>query len=264
MSVLEFIKADGVATLVMSRPSCKNALNADMRDAMLDSLADIRHDPGIRAVLLTGAGDDFCAGGDVGNMSRAEGDAADARSRMAESNRIPVALAELERPVIAAVDGVAYGAGFSLALAADFIVASERARFCMAFARIGAVPDLGATFALPRVVGLQKAKELIYTAREISADEALTLGIALEVVPLADFRARATELAYAMANMSPGAYSMTKHLLTHSLSNTLDSQLDEEANSQAIAMASAYFKDATARFMRKEPLQYRWPQPLKA
>ncbi|MCY1403025.1 1,2-epoxyphenylacetyl-CoA isomerase [compost metagenome] len=264
MSVLEVIKADGVATLVMSRPSCKNALNLDMRQAMLDTLADIRHDADIRAVLLTGAGDDFCAGGDVGTMSRLEGDAAATRSRMAETNRIALALAGLERPVIAAVDGIAYGAGFSLALAADFIVASERARFCMAFARIGVVPDLGATYFLPRVVGLQKAKELIYTAREISANEALMLGIALEVVPFEDFRARATQLAYAMANMSPTAYSLTKHLLAHSLSNTLDSQLDEEANAQAIALASAYAKDATARFMRKEPLPFRWPKPLKA
>ena len=260
MSVLDVTRTDGVATLVMSRPACKNAFNSDMCTAMLDALSDIRRDADIRAVVLTGAGDDFCAGGDVDVMSRNDRDASQMCTRMSELNQLPAAFAGLERPLIAAVDGVAYGAGFSLALMADFIVASDRARFCMVFSRIGAVPDLGATWTLPRVVGVQKAKELIYSAREVSAAEALKLGIALEVLPVDSYRARALELAQSMANLSGTTFAMTRRLLDHSLSNSLHSQLGEEANAQAIAVTSSYLKDATGRFMRKQPLLYRWPQ----
>ncbi|MFQ6573956.1 enoyl-CoA hydratase/isomerase family protein [Pseudomonas sp. UM16] len=264
MSTLEFSRHEGVATLVMSRPGVKNAYNAEMGAALLDALEQIRRDPQVRAVVLTGAGEDFCAGGDVGGMSRMAFTAAELRARMEIANHAVIALAALPCPVIAAVDGVAMGAGFSLALAADFIVASERARFCMAFARIGAVPDMGATYILPRLVGLQKARELIYSAGEINAARALEIGILLEVVANAEVQARAAELARSMTALSPTAFAMTKRLLDHSLNNDWSSQLADEASAQAIAMTCDYFKEATARFMRKEPFLYRWPRPARS
>ncbi|MDN7143969.1 enoyl-CoA hydratase/isomerase family protein [Pseudomonas sp. JQ170] len=248
----------GLATLVMSRPERKNALTAQMFAELLEALAALRRDPTVKALLLTGAGSDFCSGGDLGSMQGAvEADAI--RQRMVDNNRLLSALADFDRPVVAAVDGVAFGAGFSLALAADFVIASQRARFCMAFARVGLAPDLGASYFLPRIVGLQKAKQLVYSAAEIGAEQALALGIALEVQPAELLHSRAEELARGMANMSGCAFGMTKRLLGRSFESDLATQLDAEASSQAVAMSSSYLQQATARFASKQPPLYRWP-----
>ncbi|MCY1280205.1 4-chlorobenzoyl coenzyme A dehalogenase-2 [compost metagenome] len=258
-STIELSIENGLATLVMARPERKNALNAQMFAELRDTLQALRGDPQVKAVLLTGAGSDFCSGGDVGNMG-GNVEASAIRARMEENNRLLLAMADFTKPLIAAVDGVAFGAGFSLALAADFVIASERARFCMAFARLGLGPDLGASYTLPRIVGLQKAKEIIFSAREVSALEAQQLGIALEVQPAASFRARAEEFARSMANLSPSAFSMTKRLLARSLESDLASMLDGEASTQAVAMSSTYLANAAARFARKEPPLFQWPQ----
>ncbi|MEE1865047.1 enoyl-CoA hydratase/isomerase family protein [Pseudomonas auratipiscis] len=248
----------GLATLVLTRPERKNALTAQMFAEMLEALASLRRDSTVKALLLTGAGGDFCSGGDLGSMQGAvEADAV--RTRMVENNRLLSALADFDRPVIAAVDGVAFGAGFSLVLAADFVIASQRARFCMAFARVGLAPDLGASYFLPRIVGLQKAKQLIYSAAEINAEQALALGIALEVQPAELLLSRAEELARGMANMSGCAFGMTKRLLARSFETDLATQLDAEASSQAVAMSSSYLQQATARFASKQPPLYQWP-----
>ncbi|WP_449433171.1 enoyl-CoA hydratase/isomerase family protein [Pseudomonas putida] len=248
----------GLATLVLSRPERKNALTAQMFAEMLEVLATLRRDSTVKALLLTGAGSDFCSGGDLGAMQGVvEADAV--RTRMVENNRLLSALADFDRPVIAAVDGVAFGAGFSLALAADFVIASQRARFCMAFARVGLAPDLGASYFLPRIVGLQKAKQLVYSAAEISADQALALGVALEVQPAELLHSRAEELARGMANMSGSAFGMTKRLLARSFESDLATQLDAEASSQAVAMSSSYLQQATARFASRQPPLYQWP-----
>ena len=250
--------ADGLATLTLMRPERKNAINRQLADEMREALDQLRGNPEVKALLLIGSGQDFCSGGDVSRMSGGV-DASDIRERMDHGNQLLGALADFSRPVIAAVDGVAFGAGFSLALAADFLIASDRARFCMAFARIGLVPDMGASHLLPRIVGLQKAKEIIYSAREVSAQEALALGIALEVHPAEQFRARAEELARSMSNLSMVAFDMTKRLLARTFQTDLAAQLDCEASAQAVAMSSSYVEQASARFLRKEPALYQWP-----
>jgi enoyl-CoA hydratase/carnithine racemase len=257
-STIELTIDHGLATLVMARPERKNALSAQMVVELLDTLNNLRRDPEVKALLLTGAGGDFCSGGDISSMSNAQADAV--RGRMVNNNRLLATLADFDRPVIAAVDGVAFGAGFSLALTADFLIASDRARFCMAFARIGLTPDLGASYTLPRIVGLQKAKEIIYSAREVHAQEALTLGIALEVHTQARFLARAEELARSMVSMSLTGFGMTKRLLARTYETDLAAQLDGEASSQAVAMSSTYVQEASQRFMRKEPPLYQWPR----
>ncbi|MBO3276090.1 enoyl-CoA hydratase/isomerase family protein [Pseudomonas sp. Milli4] len=263
MTTIELSIDNGLARLVMARPERKNALNLQMFAELLDTLNGLRRNPEVKAVLLTGSGSDFCSGGDVGNMQGAQATASDVRKRMEENNRLLLAMADFDKPIIAAVDGVAFGAGFSVALAADFIIASERARFCMAFARLGLAPDLGASYTLPRIVGLQKAKEILYSAREIPAQEAQQLGIALEVLPAEQLHARAEELARAMANLSPVAFGMTKRLLARSLENDLAAQLDGEASAQAVALTSTYLAEASARFMRKEPPLFQWPPVRK-
>lgn len=256
-TTIELAIDDGLATLTLARPERKNALTALMFSELLDALNGLRRNTTVRALLLIGAGNDFCSGADIsGNVSD---DAAAVCARIMEYNLLLMALVDFDRPVIAAVDGVAYGAGFSLALAADFIIASERARFCMVFARIGLVPDLGASWTLPRVVGLQKAKELIYSAREVAAQEALELGIAIEVQPAALLRDRAEALARSMTHMSASGFGATKRLLARALESDLASQLDAEAYVQTVALSSSYPREAAARFMRKEPPQYQWP-----
>jgi len=257
-NTLELSIEDGLATLTLMRAERKNALTGQMADELREVLVSLRTNPEVKALLLTGAGSDFCSGADVSKMG--DGFAAiDVLQRMDHYNRLLGELANFDRPVIAAVDGVAFGAGFSLALAADFVIASQRARFCMAFARIGLVPDLGATHTLPRIVGLPKAREIIYSAREVCAQEALALGIALEVHPADRFRARAEELARSMSNLSTVAFGLTKRLLSRSFEVDLAAQLDAETNAQAVAMSSPYVQQAAARFMRKEPALYQWP-----
>jgi enoyl-CoA hydratase/carnithine racemase len=172
-------------------------------------------------------------------------------------------LLTLDRPVIAAVDGVAYGAGFSLALAADFILASPRARFCCSFMRMGLVPDCGLFYTLPRVVGLQRAKELVFSAREIGADEAKQMGIVFEIQPEDRLGERARQIALSFNQASPTALSIAKRALNASLNSDLGTMLEMEASGQGVVRAGEYHRDATARFLDKQPLLFQWPQDGK-
>jgi 2-(1,2-epoxy-1,2-dihydrophenyl)acetyl-CoA isomerase len=174
---------EGVATLTLHRPAQKNAIDETMRSEVAQVLAGLSRDRDVRALVITGAGGAFCTGGDLRSIATANLDTEGWRQRLKASHAWLNELISLDRPIVAAVDGAAYGAGFSLALAADFILASPRARFCMSFLRIGLVPDFGAFYTLPRVVGVQRAKELMLSARDVSAEEAKALGIVMEIQP---------------------------------------------------------------------------------
>ena len=180
------------------------------------------------------------------------------RQRMLEVQPWLRLLIELDKPVIAAVDGPAFGAGFSLALMADFVLASPRARFCMSFMRVGLVPDFGAMYSLPRVVGVQRAKELMLSAREVDADEALRLGIAMEIVPADRLLARADALARSFTGASPLASSLIKRELGQAPAD-LATALANEADHQALCFASGYNAEAVQRFVDKQPARFRWP-----
>lgn len=250
----------GIATIVLNRPQARNALSQTMVDELEQTLFAIARDASIRALILTGAGGAFCAGGDVQRLNQAEAETPEQyRARLRASHRVVRALHGLDRPVIAAVNGAAFGAGFSLALLADIVLASNQARFCMAFARIGLVPDFGALYTLPRIVGLQRAREIFYSAREVSPAQALDLGIALEVTEPAQLMPRAQELAAALAQASPTALALTKDALSASLGSSLDAMLDLEAAAQAVARTSAYARESFRRFAAKEPGQFLWP-----
>lgn len=252
--------SDGVATLTLNRPQTRNALSLAMCDELNDLLPRVRADNGVRALVLTGAGGAFCAGGDVSGMNKAgPRTAADVRAGMDRYHRITTSLAGMDKPVIAAVDGVAYGAGFSMALLCDLVLSSERARFCMVFQRIGLVPDMGALYTLPRAVGMQRARELIYSAREVGAEEAKALGIALEVLPADALLARAQALARSFCGASGVAVAMTRKALQMSLQTDLAAMLEYEATAQGVAATSDYLKEAARRFMAKEPAQFSWP-----
>jgi len=249
-----------VATLTLNRPALLNAINRRMADEIVEALAWLQAQGEARVLVLRGAGDAFCAGGDVRDMaSQGPRSPAEALAGMARYQRMTLALHRFERPVIAAVDGVAFGAGMSLALLADLVLLSERARLCLAFQRVGLVPDCGALFTLPRLVGLQQAKALALSAREISATEALALGLALEVLPHEQLHARALQLAHAIAQGSPTALALAKQALDASLQSDMETMLSREAAAQAQALCSSEHREAAQRFAQKQPLRYRWP-----
>ncbi|MDE1184781.1 enoyl-CoA hydratase/isomerase family protein [Paraburkholderia sp.] len=257
MSELLIDHDDGIATLTLNRPEAKNALNLPMRAALRDAIYAIRQDRSVRAVILRGAGNDFCSGGDVRGMTVES--AEEGRNRLDDLHGWIAQLLDLDRPVIAAVDGVAYGAGFSLALAADLVIASDRARFCMPFMKVGLVPDCAAFYTLPRIVGMARAKELIFTAREIDARRACEIGAALEVVEPERLHARSASIARALADASPAAFGLAKRALNMSLGSDLRTMLELESATQGIAFSTAYHREAVQRFRDKASPLFQWP-----
>jgi 2-(1,2-epoxy-1,2-dihydrophenyl)acetyl-CoA isomerase len=261
MGALDLHIAEGVATLTMNRPAAKNALNAEMKDAFAAAIPALAADASVRALVLTGAGGAFCAGGDLRGMAEVRGQMTLSgwRERMRDVQPWLRTLIQFDRPVIAAVDGPAFGAGFSLALLADFVIASPRARFCMSFMRVGLGPDFGAMYTLPRVVGVQRAKELMLSAREVDADEALKLGIAMEVVSADRLLPRATALAHSFNGASPMAVSFVKQDVAKALGADLDTLFAQEADHQAMCFTTPAHEQAVQRFLAKQPAAFRWP-----
>lgn len=250
----------GVAILTLNRPRAKNALDRGMTDQLTSTLRDLQSDEAVCAIVLTGAGDDFCAGGDL--RQAGQGGQRTPEQRHASMGRyrdLVLTLDGLDKPVVAAIDGVAYGAGLSLALLSDLVLVSTRVRLAMAFHRIGLVPDLGAWYTLPRAVGLQRARELIYSAREFGAEEALAMGLALEALPPAELFPRALALAHGFEGASATATRLSKRALRSTLNSDLATMLDLEAAGQAVAAGSEYAREATRRFAGREPAQFRWP-----
>jgi 2-(1,2-epoxy-1,2-dihydrophenyl)acetyl-CoA isomerase len=257
MSV-HFERQGTTAVLTLDSPATRNAFTAEIREGLAEAIAQTRADAGIRALLITGSGGHFCAGGDIRSMAGVSQEGAVWRERMHGTQRWMAELLTLDKVVIAAVDGAAFGAGFSLALAADFVLASTRARFCMSFMKLGLVPDCGAFYTLPRAVGAQRAKELMLSAREVSAREALDLGIAMEVHAPEQLLPRALALAASMAGASPLATSLVKRAMGDP--GELAALLDGEANAQALAFGSGYTQDAVRRFLDKQAPAFQWPQ----
>ncbi|NRF70403.1 enoyl-CoA hydratase/isomerase family protein [Aquincola sp. S2] len=253
--------ADGIATITLNRPQARNALDAAMKEALAALVPALVADASVRAVILTGAGGAFCAGGDLRGMAevRPTMDFEGWRARMRDVQPWLAQLIELDRPLIAAVDGPAFGAGFGLALAADFVVATPRARFCLSFMKVGLGPDFGAMYTLPRVVGVQRAKELMLSAREVGADEALRLGLVLELQPEDRLLERARALARSFIGASPLAVKLIKQDVARSLASDLPTMLALEAEHQARCFDTAYQAEAVERFLAKQPPRFSWP-----
>ena len=256
--VLEVSRSGGVLALTLNRPSRLNALDDSLLTALADALAVARDDDAVRCVLLTGAGRGFCAGADLGLLAGAEDDRGMAIRRHLQTHYAPVILGirELEKPVVAAVNGVAAGAGMSLALACDLRVCAESASFLQAFVRIGLVPDAGSTFFLPRLVGLAKAAELAMLGEQISAAEALRVGLVNRVVPDDSLLAAAGEWASRLA-AGPRSLGLIKHALNLSLSSDLRTQLGHEEDLQALAANSADSVEGVTAFLQKRPAEFR-------
>jgi 2-(1,2-epoxy-1,2-dihydrophenyl)acetyl-CoA isomerase len=245
------VEIDGpVATLTLDRPAALNALTVAVKVALREALEEIAAGRTVRAVILTGAGRAFCSGQDLAERDLPDAAPLDVELRE-RYNPIIRAIRSMGQPVIAAINGVAAGAGASLAFACDLRIAAADARFVLAFGKIGLVPDSGATWFLPRLVGAARAAEIALVGDPISAEEALRIGLVSSVVPADDLMREARSLAELIAARSPLAVSLTKGALERAATIDLDEALDGEAKLQGIAGASADHAEGLAAFREK-------------
>jgi 2-(1,2-epoxy-1,2-dihydrophenyl)acetyl-CoA isomerase len=250
---VEVSRAGAVQTITLNRPDVLNAFNAEMHRALAGALKEARS-PDVRAVVLTGAGRGFCVGQDLTEFREAPGDIGERLRGNYHPNIL--AIRALEKPVIAAVNGAAAGAGLSLACACDLRIAADSATFVPAFINIGLVPDSGGTFFVRRLLGYARAFEWLASGRRLSAAEAHAWGLVSEVVEEVALAARVAELAAEMAAMPTCAIGMTKRLLDHAETATLEQQLEREAQLQSAATQSEDFREGVAAFLEKRPPRF--------
>ncbi|MEZ0240145.1 MAG: enoyl-CoA hydratase/isomerase family protein, partial [Chloroflexota bacterium] len=223
--------AEGVATITLDRPAALNALTVPMKGELLAAFRAVARDAAVRVVILTGSGRAFCAGQDL--RERLEPDAAPLGVEVRELyNPIIQAMRGLPKPIVGAINGVAAGAGASLALACDVRIVAERATLALAFGRVGLVPDSGATWLLPRLVGGSKAAEIALLDEALPAAELVRLGLAVRAVPDAELVAEARAIAARLAAGAPRALALTKQALNGAWDRGLDAALDYEASLQ--------------------------------
>src|SRR5438876_815015 len=255
---LLFRVESGVGWIVLNRPEARNAMNAEMRQLYLDALARSAEDANVRAVVLTGTGKGFCTGADLSGSRAATGEAAPShpgatRDAMRPSQRVIRALWDLEKPVVAGVNGVAAGLGAHLAYACDLVVAADDARFIEVFVRRGIALDAGGGFLLPRHLGLHKAKELVFLGDDLTAQDAERLGLVNKVVPAADLERTAREWAERLAAGPTFAIGLSKRLLNRSLASDMETCFAEEAFTQALVAQSDDMREGIRSFMEKRP-----------
>ncbi len=251
---IEFKKyEEGYACLRLNRPDSFNAINRDLVDEVNAVLRVVQNNADIRVLVLTGSGKSFCSGGDLGWLMEAE-DHASRRSIVEQAGQFIRRLNQLSKPVLAAVNGVTAGAGTGVALACDILIAADTARFGPNFVNIGAVPDSGASWFLPRTVGYHQAAKLMLGGELLSAAEALKLGIFQEVVPADALEDRVFALAERLAKGPQQALSLIKRMLKMSGDNTLQAQLEIETSMQVAAWSDPDFQEGVKAFLeRRKP-----------
>jgi len=246
----------GIATLTLNRPEKLNALNTKMGEELESAVDEIVKDREVRTLIITGAGRGFCSGADVGDMAQAAAPV-EIRYWTQRAHNIILALTNLEKPVIAKVNGVAVGIGCSLALSADIIIASENARFSLIFSRIGLIPDGGSLFHLPRLVGPAKAKELIFTAKMVNAKEAERIGLINKAVRANELDNEVNKLAKQLAQGPTVAFGMAKKILNKGFSMDLSSVLECEAFGQTIAGTTEDAREGIMAFLEKRKAEFK-------
>ncbi len=250
MEPILFAKDGQVGRITLNRPDKYNCFTRGLSLSMQDALKACGDDPEIRAVYISGAGKAFCAGQDLGEMLA--DDAPSLSTVLLEHlNPIVQLLRNLEKPVVAAVNGVAAGAGANIALACDICVAAESASFIQAFSKIGLIPDSGGTFYLPRLIGLQRAAAYMMLGDKVSATEAARVGMIYQAIPDDEFADASWQLAERLAKMPTQALALTKRALNQTMDNDLDRQLAIEEQLQAAAGQTADYQEGIKSFIEK-------------
>ena len=251
METLNFEIIEGVAKITLQRPKAFNSINKALATHLQKALDQCAEDANVRAVVLTGSGKAFCAGQDLVEVTTPE--LMPGFKALLEEHYQPIILKirDLEKPVIAAVNGVAAGAGANIALACDIVVACESARFIQAFSGIGLVPDSGGTFFLPRLVGFQKAVALAMLGDKIPAQEAEKMGMIYRVFSNDAFMAEVDQLAQRLAKMPTKGLALTKKVFSASLTNTLEAQLAVENKAQIAASKTEDYQEGVQAFIEK-------------
>jgi len=243
----------------MNRPDARNAVNAEMRDELIGVFTDARTNGDIRALVLTGSGKGFCTGADLSGP-RGQGPTGPGAGREVmkqSSQRLIRSVWELEKPVIAAVNGVAAGLGSHLAFASDLVIASQDARFIEVFVRRGIAIDAAGAFLLPRLIGLSKAKELVFFGDDLGAGDAMKIGLINKVVPGDELAAAAREWAEKLAKGPTFAIGMSKRLLNRSLESSFETALEEEALVQSLVTQSEDTREGMTAFMERRTPQFK-------
>ncbi len=243
-------KDNAVATLRLNRPKAFNSFNREMAFALIDALADCASDDSIRVIILTGSGKAFCAGQD---LNEATDDNGISFKMILNEHYNPIikAIRSIAKPVIAAVNGIAAGAGANIAFSCDMTVAKKSAAFTQAFSKIGLVPDSGGTFFLPKLVGLQRATAMMMLSNKITAEEAVNMGLIYQTFEDDDYDQSLTKLALKLSTMPTKALGMTKELINAGFSNNLDQQLKMEGEYQVKASESYDYNEGVSAFLEK-------------
>lgn len=242
-------KNKDVLTVMLNRPERLNAVDMKMREELLTVFSDINRDSEIRVVILCGNGKAFCTGGDVSTMGKAEPN--DGRLRMKYVQQLVRTILTMDKPVIAAIHGYAMGAGMNIAMACDFVIASNDTKLSQSFTKIGLIPDWGGFYVLPRRVGLAKAKELMMLAPVITAEEAFKLGLVNKVVPQEKLLEEAYLLAQELASRPGIALALCKNMLNRSIGSSLDDCFEFEAMAQDMCMQTRDFQEGLAALREK-------------
>ncbi|GAB3043476.1 enoyl-CoA hydratase/isomerase family protein [Virgibacillus ainsalahensis] len=246
---------DGVMHLSLNRPDSLNAFSPEMITGLKEAIKKAKYDETIRVVTIAGAGRSFSAGGDVKTMGT--GDALETYEHIGELNELVQSMRDLEKPIIAAVHGFAAGAGFNLALACDMILAAEGSKFVLSFSKVGLISDGGGLFFLPRLIGPYRAKELLFSAEPITAEEASSLGIVNHVYPLEDFDVKVKMFAAKIADGPVKVNGFIKKIADQSLTSSLDEILEQERITQATVVSTEDHQEGVQAFKEKRKPNFR-------
>ncbi len=243
--------------IYLDRPESYNAINTQLADELLDAVITASADEKVRAVILTGKGASFCSGGDIETFVAAGDAIPEVLDRLTMIlHAIMSHLIRMQKPVIILVNGAAAGGGFSLSMAGDIVLATSKAKFTSAYSRIGATPDGGLSFTLPRIIGVRRSLELYYTDRVLSAEEALDWGLVTRIVPDESAMEEARALAKKLAAGPTLAYGRAKDLLYHTFSHELESQMQRESLGLMASSRTQDFRNATQAFLQKQKPEF--------
>jgi len=255
-SEITYSCSKGIATLTLNRPELLNPFSAAMAREVAVAIEEARADEGCCVLVITGAGRAFCAGGDVSAFKKGM-NVIEGREYVIQVGRAVLAMHNFEKPIIAAVNGYAMGAGFNLALAADLIVAVKEAKFAQVFSQVGLAVDTGGSYFLPRVVGLARAKELVFTGRTIDAEEALKMGLINRVVEKENLEQEVASLATELAQGPSQALGLDKMLINSGLETDLETALTEEALAQSLCMQTEDHVEGVKAFYEKRKAKFK-------